>query len=375
MVMVPKNNSADDYSCFRPLRRAFAIVLAWTALSMLTACQSTGSHSVARITPEEAGYSPDKLAKLGPLLKSVGSDSLLLLHDGKILYEWGDTRKKLMVHSIRKPLLNALLGICHGEGRIRLEATLGEMAIEDVVPLTSVEKEATLLHVLQSRSGVYLPAAAESDGMSAARPARGSHLPGTFHYYNNWDFNVAGHVYEKYCGATIYDAFDHLIAKRIGMSNYRNQIATVKTEGSAIDRSWDGFYSFEPQHSRYPAYHFRLTATDLARFGQLYLQRGQWNGQQLVPASWIDLSTTPVSIVDAKYGLAYGVLWDVLVPNNAAERPSFFHTGLGVHMLGVYPKHKLVFVHRVDTEAGVKFDDGNLYRIIRAVHDARVSRH
>jgi hypothetical protein len=80
-----------------------------------------------------------------------------------------------------------------------------------------------------------------------------------------------------------------------------------------------------------------------------------------------------VSIVDERYGLAYGMLWDVLGPDAPDETPSFFHTGVGVHMLGVYPKHKLVLVHRVDTESGREFDDGDLYRIIRLVHSARLS--
>lgn len=74
------------------------------------------------------------------------------------------------------------------------------------------------------------------------------------------------------------------------------------------------------------------------------------------------------------YGLAYGMLWGVLVPGTAEETPSFFHTGAGVHMLGVYPKHRLVMVHRVDTERTYRFNDGDLYQVIRMVHGARLSR-
>lgn len=350
-------------------------VVAWLAL-LTAGCAGVPpgpARPFDRVTPEVAGYSAGKLAALGPLLKSAGSDSLLLLHDGKVLFEWGNTEKKLLVHSMRKPLLHAVLGVCHAEGRIHLDAALGAMDIDDDTPLTVQEKSATLRQVLQSRSGVYLPSAAESEGMSAARPARSSHAPGTHFYYNNWDFNVAGHIYEKFCGETIYNAFDRHIAKHLGFSSYRNRVGEVRSDAAPIDPSWDGFYKYETNLSRHPAYHFRLTAHDLARFGQLYLQRGMWKGQQVVPSSWIDLSTQPVSIIDEKYGLAYGMLWDVLVPGKRDERASFFHTGAGVHMLGVYPKHKLVLVHRVDTEAGVAFDDGNLYRIIRAVHGARTS--
>lgn len=328
-----------------------------------------------RTTPEEAGYSSEKLAALPAFLEAAGSESLLLLHDGKVLFEWGDIRRKRLVHSIRKALLNSLIGICLEEGRLHLSLTLDQMGIDDIPPsLTLVEKTATLEQVLQSRSGVYHDAAAESDGMAARRPSRGSHGPGTHYYYNNWDFNVAGHVYEQACGAIIYDAFDARIARPLGMLDYANRIVAEPTDGAAIPPHADGFYKHEPERSRFPAYHFRLSAHDLALYGQLFLQRGRWEGRQLVPADWITRSTRPVSILNERYGLAYGMLWDVLVPAVGDEYPPFFHTGLGVHMLGVYPRQKLVLVHRVNTETGQTFDDGNLIRLIRMVHGARIAQ-
>src|SRR5262245_61113526 len=326
-----------------------------------------------RISPEAAGYSSEKLQALLPLLDSAGSQSLLLLHDGKVFFEWGDIRKKLLVHSIRKALLNGLMGTCYGAGQLDLQKTLAELGIDDIAPsLTPDEKMATLMQVLQSRSGVYHPAAAESDGMSRGRPERGSHAPGTYFYYNNWDFNVAGHVFEQVCGIPIYDAFETRIAKPLGMLDYGNHIVAQPAEGESPDAAADGYYQFEPERSRFPAYHFRLSAHDLALYGQLFLNRGRWDGKEIIPAKWNDLSTKPESIVNEEYGLAYGMLWNVLVPDSPSQQPSFYHTGVGVHMLGVYPKHKLVLVHRVDTESGVQFDDGNLIKIIRLVHGARI---
>jgi hypothetical protein len=66
------------------------------------------------------------------------------------------------------------------------------------------------------------------------------------------------------------------------------------------------------------------------------------------------------------------MLWDVLVPDAGESRPSFYHTGVGVHMLGVYPRHKLVLVHRVNTEQAYRFDEAALNRMIRLVHAARL---
>ncbi len=130
----------------------------------------------------------------------------------------------------------------------------------------------------------------------------------------------------------------------------------------------------EPEKSSFPAYHFRMSAHDLALYGQLYLNHGRWKNRQIIPAQWIDSSTQPYSIVEPEYGLAYGMLWDVLVPEAGEQRPSFYHTGVGVHMLGVYPKYKLVMVHRVDTEKEYRFNDGDLYKIIRIIHGARLGK-
>ena len=104
---------------------------------ILTSCAAASSHAVDsfdRITPETAGYSSEKLQALPPFLASAGSQSLLLLYDGKVFFEWGDIRKKILVHSIRKALLNGLMGTCYGEGRLDLDASLADLSIDDIAP-------------------------------------------------------------------------------------------------------------------------------------------------------------------------------------------------------------------------------------------------
>jgi CubicO group peptidase (beta-lactamase class C family) len=56
--------------------------------------------------------------------------------------------------------------------------------------------------------------------MRAKRPARGSHLPGSFYYYNNWDFNVLATIFEKLTGKKIFEEFAQRIAAPIGMEDY-----------------------------------------------------------------------------------------------------------------------------------------------------------
>lgn len=339
---------------------------------MLLAAPVQGSDAFERISPEDAGYDRTRLAELRALLEARGSESMLLLKDGKVFFEYGDIRTKRMVHSMRKPLLGALVGTEIDRGCLALDKTLADYGIDERPPgLSETEKSATLRQVLQSRSGVYHPATAETEAMAAERPARGNHAPGAFYYYNNWDFNVAGAIFEKCAGQGVHEAFAERIAKPLGMRDFTGRIVSLPSL-AALPAWADGFRQLEPAVSRYRAYHFRLSTHDLALFGQLYLQRGQWQGSQLVPAEWVDASTRPVSVTNAEYGLAYGMLWSSLVPEPGQDRPSFYHTGVGVHMLGVYPDLGLVMVHRVNTEQPHTFNGGDLYAVIRAMHGARI---
>ncbi|WP_181373067.1 serine hydrolase [Massilia glaciei] len=187
------------------------------SLALLLPCLAQGTDRFERISPEQAGYSSEKLEKLREALHSSGSQSMVLLHDGKVFFEWGDIRKKILVHSIRKALLSSLYGIYVERGAIDLQQTLAQLDIDDAPQaLNAQERSALLLDLLKSRSGVYHAAAAEAESMIGAMPKRGQFAAGAHYYYNNWDFNVAGHVFERASGMRIYDAFDKHIAQPFG---------------------------------------------------------------------------------------------------------------------------------------------------------------
>ena len=78
--------------------------------------------------------------------------------------------------------------------------------------MTALEKSARVIDLLKSRSGIYHPAAAESEGMEESRPERGIHKPGEAYYYNNWDFNVLGAILEQKTGKNIYTLFAEEVA-------------------------------------------------------------------------------------------------------------------------------------------------------------------
>ena len=335
-------------------------------LFTLMSCHQN-KNALIHVDPAVKGFSQTKLDSLGNYLKNSGSEALIILTDGKIVYNWGNTNKKLLVHSIRKALLNSLYGIYIENGTIDTTKTIGQLKIDDINMLSEIEKSATIADLLKSRSGIYHSAAAVSQAMLASMPVRGAHQPNEAYYYNNWDFNTLGYILEKQTGKTIFDLFDQHIAQPLGM-DYSNHYITVKNpEDTWTVPDVDGFYQYEDDKSKYPAYHFRLSARDLALYGQLYLNNGKWNGKQIIPANWIKASTKAYSITNEDYGIGYGMLWNVLIPTENRKTKSFFHTGVGIHMLGIYPESNVVLVHRVNTEKEFKFHEGNFYQMIAKV--------
>ena len=302
---------------------------------LLTCSKSSPSHSTSGSSSQRnPSWSKEKLDTAAAYAKEIGSAAVLVLDDGQVVFSFGDTTHKYMCHSIRKPFLGALYGIYVEKGVIDIDTTLEELNIDDIPPsITPTEKQATIRDLLLSRSGVYHEAAGEHQTMIDARPARGSHLPGTFFYYNNWDFNTLGTIFEQTTGKRIFGAFNEDIAKRIGMVDFSPA---------------DCAYVFERSKSEHPAYFFRMSTRDMARFGLLYQDYGKWNGEQIVPEEWI-LESTAIYPVENHGGDPYGYLWRI-IPEEAGLGHGFYHTGLGVHLLAVLPAQKLVLVHRVDTD-------------------------
>lgn len=309
-----------------------------------------------------------RYSKLTDFLEQSGSSSLMILQDGRVMYEWGDTFKKITVHSIRKTLLNSLYGIATSNGVIDTSMTLKELKINDIVSLSKKEADARIGDLLKSRSGIYLDAAGVAKVIREARPSRHAYEPGEHFYYNNWDFNVLGAILEEQTGTSLFELFLKEIAIPIGMQDYQGSYTTINGEStnSKIPDT-DAFYQYEESRSKYPIQHFRLSARDLARFGQLYLNNGYWKGKSIIPEKWIKASIKPYSIYDTKNGIAYGMLWNVLMETKERPDKAFFHTGTSVHLLGVYPAQNLVLVHRVDTEKEYNFGGKEFSEMINLV--------
>jgi CubicO group peptidase (beta-lactamase class C family) len=308
-------------------------------------------------TPEALGWSSEKLNLAREYSESIGSEAVMIVVHGEILAEWGETTRKIDVRSMTKPLMNALYGIAVDEGKISIQSTLAELGVDDKLPpLTDAEKQARIVDLLQARSGVYHVSGVDTPMMRENMPEPGSHPPDTFWFYHNWDFCALGGIYEQTTQSSLFEDFDRLIAKPLGMEDF------------ALT---DTAYEWGSRESNYPWYAFTMSARDLARFGLLYLRQGQWQGTQIVPQQWIEESLKPYSDASSWGRGGYGMLWWVtmngrLFPNVEISGNAFAATGRAGDYLVIIPDLDLVVVHRTNPPLSVVGDEqfGALLKLI-----------
>ena len=343
-----------------PTTAAFLSAFLWLATAATAQPVYPGQswERVADISKE--GWAADKLALAHEYAATIPTAAVTIVQGGRVVDEWGDVAVKLNIHSIRKSFLSALYGIHVADGCIDLSKTMEQLGIDDNEPsLTPIEKQATVHDLLKARSGVYHPALYETPGMKAARPVRGSHAPGTFWYYNNWDFNVLGTLFERFTKGNIFRHFKSDIADPIGMQDFQIEDTQYVTGPDSV----------------WPAYPFRMTARDMARFGLLFLRNGKWGDRQIIPASWVAESVTSYS--DAGPSGGYGYLWWVAangkhVPGVDLPEGSYSARGAGGHYILVVPAYDLVIVHRVNTDIRGRSVSGQQFgQLVQLILNAR----
>lgn len=285
-------------------------------------------------SPKAAGWSKEKLKSARDYASSLKTAAVMIVQGGKIVDEWGETARPFPCHSMRKSILSALYGPHARSGKINLNADLASLGIDDNEPsLTEEEKQATIGDLIKARSGIYHPALYETKAMAAKRPQRGSHAPGTFWYYNNWDFNALCTIFENQTGRGIFEEFEDRLAGPLGMQDFIRDQHTKYVTGD---------------DSLHPAYPFELSARDLARFGLLFARGGEWNGKQIIPRSWVVESTQTCSETSETRGYGY-MWWTAAKDNGEIPQGAFTANGYRGHRILVIPQWDIVIVHRVNT--------------------------
>jgi CubicO group peptidase (beta-lactamase class C family) len=301
---------------------------------------------------EQAGFDTAKLAAARETWEALPSSAFLVIADGAVVAAWGEVGRRFMCHSVRKSFLSALYGIYWDRGQIELNKTLADLGFDDEPdPLLETEKRARILDLLKARSGVFHPAAYA--GRTDSRP-RGSEGPGRYFAYNNWDFNTLAAILRQETGADVFEAFDEYFGQPLRMEDWRIS---------------DGYYHYERDKSKYPAYPFRMSARDAARFGLLFARDGRWNGEQILSEQWVRRSSALYSIDNDVMG--YGFMWWILRQPRFAQYGGFAALGVGNQMIAVFPKADIVIVNRANTYEDEATPTGPLLELVQQVLEAR----
>ena len=299
--------------------------------------------------PDLRGWNTQKSKKFHRyLIDSTYITGFLVIHNGEIVFEYGDTYENSYIASCRKSVLGLLMGKYVENKSIDLNKNLEELKIEDVNTLLPEEKKATIKDLISSRSGIYIKGSNKGD-YSVYSPKRGTKEPGKFWLYNNWDFNASGAIFEQETGKNIYDEVQSQLANTLEMEHWNRQLQKKYGDESI---------------SKFPAYHMWFSTRDMARIGLLLLNKGKWKSQQVVSESWIKevlKERTSYQEINRNVPIhekldtdfAYGYMW-WLWKNVGDKRLDQGYSALGAlgQSITVFPKIDVVIAFKTKSTYG-----------------------
>lgn len=311
-------------------------------------------------SPEEVGMDSDKLYEVYEYAANptINTRGLLIIRNGYIVgeayFDGYSSGSRFPSYSIAKSFLSSLFGIAIQQG---LVAGVDQEAADYLTEWTAATAEAekrrmTIRHLLTMSSGLewneddYYGDTSQNDvfimgatddflAYALARPS--IHEPGARWYYSSGDSMLLSGILERAAGRTAYDfAQEHLLTP-IGAQNI----------------TWDG----DPAGHTIGGWGVNATVRDYAKFGYLYLNYGAWDGQQIVPRQWVEMSTAP-----ARDGVSwYGFQWWLLpalrdYEGSAIPADTFIAWGIYTQQIFVIPSLDLLIV-RVGRDANPQNDE------------------
>ena len=352
---------------------AIALLIVLAPLVALTAnagdCGSpTDLHDGWTVTaPENEGLDPTLICGIGPrlgALEDAKAHGIVIARHGRLVYEhyftgndWRlgmplgevkfDAGTKHDIRSISKSVTSLLVGIALDRGLLTdLDAPVFSFFPDYSDVRTPGKDRITLRHLLTMSSGLawdetsvsfrspsnimwQMAAAPRSDRFVLEQPLAAS--PGTVFNYNGGSTDLLGTILRKLAGKRLDEFAKETLLEPLGIEDW----------------DWDGGCGFNPS----AASGLRLRPRDLAKIGQLVLERGNWHGHQIVPSSWIKDSTTPrLSGKGVMFGnpvgiTSYGYLWWLgRSPPEHPERDLIAGAGFGGQRLFILPSLDMVVV-------------------------------
>jgi CubicO group peptidase (beta-lactamase class C family) len=241
-------------------------------------------------SPESQGLDSAQLdAAADCLRRNSGSDGvkqLLIIRNGYRVWKGSEVDKAHGVWSATKSFTSTVLGLLVDDGK----ATLDTLAKDHVPELAAAYPAATFRHFTTMTSG-YRAMKDEPQGGYRHGPSSVPFdpcntplfAPGSQYAYWDSAMNQFGHVLTRIAGEPMEDLFKRRIAEPIGMDpNEWSWGDFGKIDGITVNGG-----------SGNSNRHVFISARQIARLGYLFLNRGNWNGRQLLSATWIEEATKP----------------------------------------------------------------------------------
>lgn len=284
---------------------------------------------------------------MGPT-KKRGGPAGMILKNGHLIASWGDTKRVDMTFSVTKSFLSTVAGLAFDRKLISSTSDKLSTYIWDGSFEGAHNSKITWEHLLQQNSDWSGELWGGKDW--ADRPPREGGLddwkfrklnePGTVMEYNDVRVNLLAYSLTHVWRAPVPAVLKENLMDKIG--------ASTSWRWFGYENAWtevDGIKMKSVTGGGHSGGGIFIHAEDMARFGLLFLNQGNWNGEQIISEEWIKMATTP-----SKPNPNYGYLWWLNTKgdrhwDNWAE-DLYFAAGFGGNFIVIDREHDLVVVTR-----------------------------
>ena len=282
-----------------------------------------------RATPESQGISSDMLADLLRDLDTshyTDMHHFMVLRNGKVICEanFAPYRSRIwhVTHSMCKSITGMAIGLLVEEGKLSLDENIYDIFQKKLNTFNKIFRpKVTVENLLTMTSGVTFNESgivSGNDWLTSYLNSSITGTPGENFQYNSLNTYVLSAIVTERTGQSLTEYLEPRLFAPLGITRY--------------------FWETCPKGITKGGWGLFLCTEDMAKLGQLYLQKGKWNDQQIIPEFWVEVSTAKhKESIEGTFGYGYQ-LWMEARPG------SFEFNGMLGQNVIVYPDMNMVIV-------------------------------
>ena len=279
---------------------SFPSILMQSCKTAATASSNGSAPYFMTASPESQGISSSAILNFIEAANKCDYEwhGFSLIRHGKKIAEayWAPFEKggKHTLYSLSKSFTSTAIGLLVDAGKLKVTDSVISFFPESLPTDVSANLKAmTVHHLLSMNTGNETEPAFRGDATKTwvqnwlAHPV--PHAPGSHFLYNTGATYMLGAIVHKITGETLVQFLKPRLFDPLGITDY----------------DWEE----SPQGLNTAGYGLRVSTESIARFGQLYLQKGNWKGKQLISESWVEEATKkqgPSQDNDSDWGQGYG---------------------------------------------------------------------